>query len=235
MRSCTEVCVKSIIEYLDSIELQTQELQTVREHIATYLDKTYDIMRRLFMAPKQKYDTICHGDPWINNLLFLHDDDGRLIDLKMVDYQIIRYTSVSTDILYLIYSSVQTSLIEKNFNSLIKIYHNEFLNELRRLHVDEKILAELGMEWLETELRAYAFYGLLVGCFLINPILAEEQDVEQFETIDFGVLNPLYQADVNSPLKHKKLERVKSLAFHYYNRLYLGIVNNDIDPISPIG
>ncbi|XP_012541195.1 uncharacterized protein LOC105839430 [Monomorium pharaonis] len=232
MRSCTEMCVSSIIEYLDIIEPQTQELQKIKDYIATYIDKTYDTMRHLFVKPKQKYDTICHGDPWMNNLLFLHDNDGKIIDLKMVDYQIIRHTSLSTDILYLIYSSVRSSLIERSFESLIKIYHNEFLNELRRLHVDEKVLAELGMDWLNTELRTYAFYGLLVGCFLMNPILAEEEDVQQFETLDFGPMNPLYHADTNSKTNQKKLERIKCIVFHHYRRFYLGIINDDIEPIS---
>ncbi|XP_011882266.1 PREDICTED: uncharacterized protein LOC105569983 [Vollenhovia emeryi] len=232
MRACTDMCVKSILQYLDMVKTQTPELQTIKQHIAIYVDKTYDAMRRLFVAPKQKYDTICHGDPWVNNLLFLHDDDGRIIDLKMVDYQIIRYTSLSTDILYFIYSSVQSSLIERSFESLIKIYHNEFLSELQRSRVDEKILTELGMEWLNKELRTYAFYGLLIGCFMINPILAEEEDVKQFETVDFGTTNPFYQADANSAMSEKKTNRVRCITSHYYRRLHLGIISDDIEPIS---
>lgn len=235
MRSCTEMCVKSIVQYLDMIEPRTRELQTIKDHIVTYLDKTYDAMRRLFIAPKQKYDTLCHGDPWVNNLLFLYDNDGRIIDLKLVDYQIIRYTSVSTDILYFMYSSVQSSLIERSFESLIKIYHNEFINELRRSHVDDKILAELGIQWLDTELRTYAFYGMLIGCFLINPILAEEEDVRKFETIEFGPMNPFYQADTNSAMSQKKVDRIKCIASHYYRRLHLGIIDDDIEPISITG
>jgi len=192
-------------------------------------------MYRLFTAPKQKYDTICHGDPWINNLLFLHDNNGKIIDLKMVDYQIIRHTSLSTDILYFIYSSVQSSLIEKSFESLIKIYHNEFLDELRRSHVDEKILAELGIEWLHKELRTYAFYGVLIGCFLLNPILAEEEDVRQFETMEFGPLNPLCQTNMNQLMYQRRVDRVKCIVFHYYKRFNLDIINDDIEPISITG
>ncbi|XP_018401256.1 PREDICTED: uncharacterized protein LOC108778541 [Cyphomyrmex costatus] len=234
MRLCTEMCVRTIVQYLNTIEPRTQELQIVRDYFDS-LQKTYDVMRQLFMSPKKKYDTICHGDPWINNLLFLHDNDGNIIDVKMVDYQIIRYTSLSTDILYFIYGSVQSSLIEKSFDSLIKIYHNEFINELRRLQVDEKIVAELGIEWLQTELRIYALYGLLVGCFLVNPILAEEKDIEQFETIEFGPMNPTYHGDIDSEMKHKKIDRVKRIAVHYYNRFKLGIINDDTKSISITG
>ncbi|XP_011686524.1 PREDICTED: uncharacterized protein LOC105449208 [Wasmannia auropunctata] len=235
MRLCTETCVKTIVQYLDMVEPRTPEWQSVRDHMASYLDKAYDTMQRMFTMPKQKYDTICHGDPWVNNLLFLHDNDGRIIDLKMVDYQIIRYASLSSDILYFIYSSVQTSLIERSFESLLKIYHNEFLSELRRSHVDENVLAELGMDWLNSELRAYSFYGALIGCFFINPLLAEEEDVKEFEKVEFGPMNPMYQIDTKSPTAHKKIDRVKRVAFQYYRRLKLGIINDDIEPIPITG
>lgn len=237
MKSVTEMGMRTIVQYLDMIEPQTQELQAVKDHIATYVEKAYDEMYWLFTKPKQKYDTICHGDPWVNNLLFLHDSDGKIIDLKFVDYQIIRYTSLSTDILYFIYSSVQTSLIEKSFESLLKIYHNEFLNELRRSHVAEKVLAQLGMEWLNAELHTYAFYGVIIGIFLINAILAEEEDVRQFEEMEFGPMNPEYLAkiDLNSAVNQKKRDRIKRVVFHYYRRLHLGIINDDIEPVPITG
>lgn len=232
MRICTEMCIKSAVKTLEIIEPRTQELQAVIDHISGYIDRTYDIMYHMFNAPKQKYHTICHGDPWANNLLFLHDDDGKIIDLKMVDYQISRHTSVTTDVHYLIYTSAQSSLLENSYESLIKIYHTEFLRELRRLHVDEKSLAGLNTEWLESELRTYAFYGGLVGCFLVNPMLAEEEDALQYESIEFGPNNPLYSSDMSiTNVSQKKLDRVKCVASHYYRRYSLGIINDDLEPI----
>lgn len=232
MRICTEMCIKSTVKTLEIIEPRTQELQAVIDHISSYIDKSYDTLYRMFNAPKQKYYTICHGDPWTNNLLFLHDDEGKIIDLKMVDYQISRHTSVTTDVHYLIYTSAHSSLIENSYESLIKIYYAEFLKELRRLHVDEKILTGLNTDWLESDLRTYAFYGGLVGCFLVNPMLAEEEDVVQFESIEFGPNNPLYSSDVSVlNVSQKKLDRVKCVASHYYRRYSLGIINDDLEPI----
>ncbi|XP_012228967.1 uncharacterized protein [Linepithema humile] len=227
-RMCTEMCTQLTLKYLEVIEPRTQELQNVIDHISTYNNKTYDTMHRLFNGPKQKYFTICHGDPWTNNLLYLHDKNGRILDLKMVDYQISRHISVSTDILYLIYSSVQSSLIEKSFESLIKIYHNEFIKELRRCHVNEKILAEVGTEWLNSELKAFSFYGAVVGCFLVNPILAEEEEALQFES-GFGPENPLFTAE--SVVNPKKLDRIKQILLHYYRRFVENVVRDDLQPI----
>ncbi|XP_072767325.1 uncharacterized protein [Anoplolepis gracilipes] len=233
MRSCTEMCINSTVKCLKAIEPRTQELQMVTDHIVSLVDKAYDILYRMFNAPKQKYHTISHGDMWINNLLFLHDNDGKIIDLKMVDYQICRHTSALIDVHHLIYSSAQSSLIEKSYESLIKIYHTEFLKELDRLNVDEKILSELNREWLEAELQTYAFYGGLVGCFMTHPILAEEEDVVQFEKIEFNPDNLLQNSDVNLfGDNHKSLDRVKCVASHYYRRYKSGIINDDLEPIS---
>lgn len=228
-RMCTEMCTQLTLKYLEMIEPRTQELQTVIDHLSSYNNKTYDTMHRLFNGPKEKYFTICHGDPWINNLLFLHDKNGRILDLKMVDYQISRHISVSTDILYFIYSSVQSSLIEKSFESLIKIYHDAFIKELRHCHINEKILAEVGTEWLNSELRAFSFYGAVVGCFLVNPILAEEEEALRFET-GFGPENPLFVPD--NSVSPKKLDRIQRILLHYYKRFVEGIIKDDIEPIS---
>lgn len=233
MRECCKMCIKSAMKSLEIIEPQTQELQDVIEHIGTYTDRIYDTMRRILTGPKGKYDTICHGDLWMNNMLFLHDNDGKVIDLKLVDYQICRHTSLAIDIHHLIYSSVQSSLIEESYESLIRIYHTEFLKELRRSNVDEKILAELDKEWLETELRTYAIYGTLIGCFMVNPLLAEEQDALEFEEKGFSPDNPMYSSDVGiMNVSQKKLYRIKSIASHYYRRYRLGIINDDLEPIS---
>lgn len=233
MRQCCELCIKSAVKSLEIIEPRTEELQTVIDHMASYVDKTYDTMRQMFSGPKGRYDTICHGDLWMNNMLFLHDNDGRIIDLKLVDYQICRLTSLAIDIHHFIYSSVQSSLIEKSYESLIRIYHAEFLKVLRRLNVDEKILAELGKEWLETELRTCAIYGVLIGCFMVNPILADEKEALEFEKIGFGPDNPLYSSDMEiMNVSPKKLNRIKIITSHYYRRYRLGIIDDDLEPIS---
>lgn len=233
MRMCSNMSMESSLKSLELIEPRTQELQAIIDHIAGYVGKTYDIMYRIFNGPKEKYHTICHGDPWMNNMLFLHDNDGKIIDLKLVDYQICRHTSLATDIHYFIYSSVQSSLIKKSYESLIRIYHTEFLKELRRSNVDEQILAELDKEWLEKELRTYSLYGVLIGCFMANPILAEEEDVLQFETLGFSSDNPMYSSDKRvMNVSQKKLDRIESITSHYYRRYCLGIINDDLEPIS---
>lgn len=233
METCTQISTKTSKQSLELIEPRTQDMQGVIDFFDSLGDTIYNRFVQMFNEPKKKYHTICHGDPWANNLLYLHDKNGKIIDMKMVDYQICRHTSVATDIHYLIYTSVQSSLIEKSYESLLKIYHNAFLNELRRLRVSEKVLAELGPEWLEAELRAYKLYGVITGCWLMHAILADEEDAEKFEKIDFQNLENFGADRLN--LSKKKLDRLKCITLHYYRRYHLGIIKDDIEPLSITG
>lgn len=220
IRICSKKALETTIGYLEMIVPRTQELEDVTEYHKTYVN-AYDRLHALFNAPKHKYHTICHGDPWTNNLLFLHNDEGEIIDLKMVDYQICRHNSVASDVLYFIYTSVRMSLIEKSYESLIKIYHDEFIGELGRLQVSEEILTELSLEWLNKELQMFSFYGVNTGCYFTDLVFAEEKDV-----LSKTEASHMYE------IKQKKLNRIKCILLHHYRRYVLGIVEKDLEPIS---
>lgn len=219
MRIYTQKALETTIGYMETILPRTQELEDVTEHLKINVN-AYDKMHEIFNAPNHKYHTICHGDPWINNLLFLHNDEGEIIDLKMLDYQISRHHSAATDVLYFIYTSVPISLIEESYESLIKIYHDEFVGELGRLQVSEEILTELSLEWLNDELRTFSFYGANTGCYFTDLMFAEEKDA----------LSKI-EASRMHEIKQKKLNRIKRILFHQYRRYVLGIVEKDPKPI----
>jgi thiamine kinase-like enzyme len=212
----TESCIEGTATHLRMVEPQTPELKKVADYFSNHVSKCYDKLYKMFNGPKLKYHTICHGDPWNNNLLFLHDDSGNIVDLKMVDYQICRYTSVSTDILYLIYASAHSSLIENSYETLIEAYHDELIKELRRKSVSEEILAELGMDWLQAELKEYSLYGVLIGCVLVHPMLADEADAERFENINVQDTDEFINNLVKIGVTQKKLDRIRCVALHYY-------------------
>lgn len=162
-------------------------------------------------------------------MLFSYDDNGTLTDLKIVDYQQCRYTSVALDAMFLIYSSAQSSLIENSYESLVKIYHSTLLEELRRLHVGEEVLAELGEKWLKAEMKVYAYYVLMNSSLTLQAILASDEILEMFETsrsINFEL--------TSCPATKEKLDRLNCLFSHYYKRFYLGIIDDDLEPLYEV-
>lgn len=233
MEMCATSSAKMTIQTLETIQPRTKEIQGIIDIYKSFLESPtiYERLQQILDGPKQKYHTICHGDPWINNLLFLHDQNGRIIDIKMVDYQIGRHVSVGTDIHYFIYSSVHSSLIEKSYESLLKIYHNAFLNKLRQSRVSEKILADLGPDWLEKEMQACKIYGLSHGCWLLHAILADEEDAKKFETFDPQNMEASFDL-MDTALSQKKIDRLKCIVTHYYRRYHLGIITDDIEPLT---
>ncbi|XP_032662551.1 uncharacterized protein LOC116840205 [Odontomachus brunneus] len=213
------------INNIGYIKPQTQALQTMKNVIFNCKFDIYNNLKQLFSEPKQKYSTMCHTDVWINNLLYLYDDNDKPIDVKLIDYQNVRYTSAALDLLNYIYSSVSSSLIENSYESLIKIYHSTLLKELRQLHVSEVVLAELGEEWLEEGLKMYAFFALITGCWVLHMVLACDEEIKMYHK--YG---PRF--DLRFAKSHKgKFERINCIVTHYYNRYHLGIIRDDLEPL----
>lgn len=213
---------------LEFIKPQTQALQTIANFLTSRKHEFYEDFRQLLSAPKQKYSTICHGDVWVNNLLFLYDDNNKPIDVKFIDYQTVRYASVALDIHNFIYSSVSSSLIENSYESLIKIYHSTLLKELRQLHVSEVVLAELDKEWLEEGLKIYSLFSMFIGCWIVHLVLANDEDLKMYEklsNIDLNYVKP-------NKLYKERFDRISCIVSHYYNRYHLGIIRGDLEPLS---
>ncbi|XP_046821107.1 uncharacterized protein LOC124425178 [Vespa crabro] len=207
----------SAIDHLESIKFQTVELKKAIEYVKSLKNKCYDMIAKLLSLPKDRYFTICHGDTWMNNILYKHDKNGQVYDLKLVDYQISRYSSVAIDFHYFIYSSVRSCIIEDSYDNLIKLYHRTFVEKLREYGVSEEDLKNLTMEWFKSELQKFSLYGLITGFWLIHAVLADEDSVIDMDKITVNDIEnmQLFNAEI-SPIK---AERFKFITLHYL-RMY---------------
>lgn len=207
----------SAIDHLESIQFQTAELKKAIEYVRSLRNKCYDMIAKLLSLPKDRYFTICHGDTWINNILYKHDKNGQVYDLKLVDYQISRHMSVAIDFHYFIYSSVRSCIIEDNYNNLIELYHRTFVEKLREYGVSEEDLKNLTMEWFKSELKTFSLYGLITGFWLIHAVLADENSVIDMDKITVNDIENMHFFSTEiSPIK---AERFKSITLHYL-RMY---------------
>lgn len=75
---------------------------------------------------KSPYNTICHRDFWMNNFMLRHDEEGNPEKIRIVDYQMTSFNTCVQDLLFLLFSSVENEVVEKNLNNFIEIYYNEF-------------------------------------------------------------------------------------------------------------
>nr|XP_050849565.1 uncharacterized protein LOC127063606 isoform X1 [Vespula vulgaris] len=203
----------SATDHLESIKLQTAELEKAIEYVKSLKNNCYDVIAKLLSLPKDRYFTICHGDAWINNILYKYDKNGKLLDIKFVDFQLSRHTSVALDFHYFVYSSVRSCIIEDKYDNLIELYHCTFVEKLKEYGVSEGDLKNLTIEWFKLELKKFCLYGLITSFWLIHIVLANESNVVDMDKMT--VKNIEDMEFFNKAIDATKAERFKLITLHY--------------------
>lgn len=131
-------------------------------------------------VPREPWATFIHGDLWVNNVL-LKFENGKPVKHKMIDFQLIEYNSAANDVLFLLYSSVELSLLEKHVDDFLKMYHEYFIETLQKLDCDT---AQFSYEsFLEECAKVVDEIQLAHLTFMHIPIFTqkgEAQDVSEF-------------------------------------------------------
>lgn len=119
------------------------------------------------VEPREPLSIICHGDFWINNILFKYQDE-KIQHVLLRDFQVVRYSSLATDLLYFLYTSLVPGLMRDFSDDLIKIYHKS-LNE--RIAAISPSAPSVTLVDIYNEIESHALYGLLMS-FLVLPNIA---------------------------------------------------------------
>ncbi|KAJ8936276.1 hypothetical protein NQ318_000154 [Aromia moschata] len=122
--------------------------------IQPFKSKLKDFLKMDFAhldRPERPFFTIVHGDAWANNIM-VKFENGKPVASKFVDFQNYTFRSPVADLIFLLWSSVQQTILEENFDELIRFYHDNFVENLVRLKCDptpfsfEKLLEEIDAE-----------------------------------------------------------------------------------------
>ncbi|XP_064120750.1 uncharacterized protein LOC135225347 [Macrobrachium nipponense] len=70
-----------------------------------------------------RFNSICHGDCWNNNILFRYNDEGRPIDVMLLDLQLCRKASLASDLNYFLYTSVTGDIRRPNIDDFMSVLH----------------------------------------------------------------------------------------------------------------
>ena len=79
--------------------------------------------------------TILHGDCWNNNMMYRTDEDGN-VQMRLVDWQIVRLGHCVTDCLHFLFTSTSPELRAERFNQLMDNYFSTLSGALHKLGVD---------------------------------------------------------------------------------------------------
>uniref|UniRef100_A0A182M746 CHK kinase-like domain-containing protein n=1 Tax=Anopheles culicifacies TaxID=139723 RepID=A0A182M746_9DIPT len=136
----------------------------------------YDHMVYLTHARNQN-SVINHGDCWMPNFMF-HDSTPAM---RMIDFQLARYSSPVLDISFFVYSCTSQELRAAHYQDLLDAYYGGLAEMLRDLGSDPEVVFPYSE--LEKELKQYARFGCGMGIESIPFSLLDESDVPDLDKI----------------------------------------------------
>ncbi|CAG0897302.1 unnamed protein product [Darwinula stevensoni] len=199
--------------------LEGQERKDLSEKIKAYLAKHPDPSETFYAitGPRGPMSTFVHGDCWNNNMMFRYETkEGKEVpvEVKPVDLQISRYTHPTNDLAYLFYTSTNRDMRDKHLESLLKFYHNSFLETMQTLGMecpDAYSYDEMKKEFFKVSAEA----GFLCACWLIPAMLMQEEDAVDLDTLkesDMKNLMDDYQEKIVKGTNKKIVDRIVGLA-----------------------
>lgn len=117
---------------------------------------------------KEIFMTLTHNDFWINNTMLKYRED-KPIGNKIIDFQMIEYSSLANDVIFFLYSSVELSVLENKIDELIRYYYDVFIQTLVKLeHNISGYSFESMMEEFAIMANKIQFTHIL---YLLSPIM----------------------------------------------------------------
>lgn len=106
-------------------------------------------------------------------------ENGKVVENKMVDFQIVGYGSPAKDVVFFLFSSVQIPVLKAHCDEFFKVYHDTFLETLEELQCDTKPFSFKAFnKELDAEARDTQFFHL--QCML-QPIYATKDDIKDMK------------------------------------------------------
>lgn len=94
-----------------------------------------NILGKLYKATEKStiFNCLNHGDAWTNNMMFLYDKEGKIVDMKIVDFQMIIHSSPVLDLYYFLSVSPQYEVLKENVDTLLDYYYAQLLVAFAKL------------------------------------------------------------------------------------------------------
>uniref|UniRef100_A0A1B6EWP8 CHK kinase-like domain-containing protein n=1 Tax=Cuerna arida TaxID=1464854 RepID=A0A1B6EWP8_9HEMI len=146
LRGWVELGTRTMGEVLKKMEGCERYADFFLSRVDTVWDELVDCLK-----PKAgRMNVLNHGDLWTNNLFFKYNEEGKVAEVKFIDYQVSRYCLSATDLVYFVYSSAQHEVREHRQKELYGHYLEVLNGTLEQLECPERLTPEQFKEDMKT-------------------------------------------------------------------------------------
>lgn len=135
--------------------------------------------------PEEPMSVICHGDFCRNNVMYRYCDQGKPIDVKLIDLATVRYASPVIDISLFLFLNLSSEMRSVHLDELLKVYHDSLSSTFPEIKVPT-------LSDIKEEFKRKSVYGLL-HCLYFLPVMSAAITGES--VFDFGNFCKIPSAD----------------------------------------
>lgn len=140
---------------------------------------------------------ITHGDCWINNILFKLDEvslnfnqliklipiftsqNNKPEEIRFLDWQVCRYASPVTDILYFLFGCTSTEFRSEHYETLLNDYYNSLSNSIKRLGTDPELI--IPYKTYKEEIQKFGNFAFLISMMTLPFFSSHIEDNPDFD------------------------------------------------------
>ncbi|KAM7362730.1 uncharacterized protein ACRADG_013298 [Cochliomyia hominivorax] len=188
--------------FLENLHLYG-DFQYMKEKLKNFSETQPDPFQLASDWKINKFNVLNHGDCWTNNIMFQYNQNGKITETLLIDFQTSRYGSPAQDLYYFLLSSTNFEIKLKYFDYFIFYYHQQLKTHLELLQYEGEIpqLRDLHLELYKHDYWVYITISALMPVLLcesredanVDNLL--DGDNDEFKTAMYT--NDLYIKNMN--------------------------------------
>lgn len=209
-RACTNaVLINAKMDEFNSANDRMREILCSDPRVAIYEDRikkcfefTWEDM--LEATTNDEWSTFTHGDFWVNNILFHHDERGNPDKIKFIDFQLTQYNTCLRDLPYLMFASCDMDVLSNHLEEFLSTYHASFIQTLQKLKFDASLYTRQNFDdRLKHEANMMLVWVTMALKFFTMDV---DQDADLNDMMNLGMT-----ADVNDTFRDRIFVAIETM------------------------
>uniref|UniRef100_T1HHK6 CHK domain-containing protein n=5 Tax=Rhodnius TaxID=13248 RepID=T1HHK6_RHOPR len=152
----------------------TEWARVIQRLRTEFAPNVMSLLSNLMKLNEKRFNVLCHGDCWINNMMFKYSiDHSTPISLKFVDFQNTFYNSPAFDLRLFLATSPNLEVRYSSYDRLIEIYYNALVKELSDYEYRGSVIT---LNKLKEEYERVDLYGLVAEMSILPVVLLEDSE-----------------------------------------------------------